>query len=402
MRRALLLPVVLGLAAAAPAAAQSLFATRGLGVPIEAVDGRARALGGVATGLFGFNPSMVNPADAAGVVFRGGVATLQPSSRTSELAGQKGSVGSSRFPLLRVLYPFSDRLVLSAGFGGFLDQSWGVKSSHTELFGADSVQANDVVSSNGGISQLRVGAAYAVTPAIAIGIAGGAYTGNVARGVTRTFPDSVTYDLHGFDSRTQWAYSAPLASLGLRVDAGKLVRFGVSGTWSGTLHASGRTENAPDRSFKLPLQVDAGVSAVLSPRVMAVLGGGWAGWSSAAGDFRQAGLGADSPDQQTTSRDVYHLGGGVEWGGARSGRKSFPLRVGFNYAQLPFYVEGETPGKEWSGSAGLGYRFAGSEDSPFAVGDLAIERGRRTGGPIATPLTENFWRVTISLALFAR
>lgn len=401
MRRALVLSVLLGLGLAVPGAAQSLFATRGLGVPIQAVDGRARALGGVATGLFGFNPSMANPADVAGVLFRGGVATLQPSSRTAELAGKKGSVGSSRFPLIRVLYPMSRRLVLSAGFGGFLDQSWGVTTTHTELFGGDSVQAKDVVSSNGGISQLRVGGAYTVSPSVAIGVAGGMYTGNVAREVTRTFPDSVTFDLHGFDSRTQWAYSAPLASVGVRVDAGQLVRLGVSGTWAGRLRAS--TDSAATRTFGLPLQLEAGMSAVLSPRVLAAIGGGWAGWSSAAGDFRTAGVGADSPGQQTTARDVYHVGGGVEWGGARSsGGRTFPLRLGFNYTQFPFYVQGEKPGNEWSGSAGIGYRFAGNEDSPYAVGDFAIERGRRTGGPDATPLTENFWRLTISLALFGR
>ncbi len=401
MRRALLLLVLLAPGMAAPAGAQSLFATRGLGVPVQAVDGRARALGGVATGLFGFNPSMVNPADLAGVLFRGGVATLQPSSRTEELGGQKGSVGSSRFPLIRVMYPLSRRVVLSAGFGGFLDQSWAVSNTHTELFGTDSVESKDVVSSNGGISQLRVGGAYMLSPSVAIGVAGGVYTGNVAREVTRSFPDSVTFDLHGFHSRTQWAYSAPLASVGLRVDAGNLVRLGVSGTWAGNLHAT--TDSAASRTFGLPLQLDGGLSAVLSPRVMAVLGGGWAGWSAAAGDFRQAGAGADSPNQQTTARDVYHLGGGVEWGGARSSAgRTFPLRLGFNYAQLPFYVAGETPANEWSGSAGIGYRFAGNEDSPYAVGDFSIERGRRTGGPVATPLKESFWRLTISLALFGR
>ena len=49
------------------ASAQSLFATRGLGVPVSPVDARVAALGGMGVGLLGFHTSMVNPAELAGL-----------------------------------------------------------------------------------------------------------------------------------------------------------------------------------------------------------------------------------------------------------------------------------------------------------------------------------------------
>ena len=51
---------------AAPAGAQSVFASRGLGYPIEPLDARSRGLGGVTTGLAEPAASLVNPASVAG------------------------------------------------------------------------------------------------------------------------------------------------------------------------------------------------------------------------------------------------------------------------------------------------------------------------------------------------
>jgi len=209
----------------APAAlqAQSLLATSGLGVPTPPLDARARALGGVPTGLFGFDLSLGNPADAADVLYRGGMASLQPFSRSDELGGQKATTSGARFPLLRVLYP-SNRYVFSLGYGGFLDQSWGVSATSTGQFGGDTATLNDVVRSDGGIAQLRLGASYLLSPRVAVGGAVGLYTGGVTRQVTRTFPDSSNADFQGFDARTSWGFHGPLAAVGVRADIGAILR----------------------------------------------------------------------------------------------------------------------------------------------------------------------------------
>src|SRR5690606_37403261 len=120
-------------ATSATASAQSLFATRGLGVPVLPVDARGAALGATGIGLLGFHTSMVNPAELAGISRRGVSAALQPVSTSVDVDGAEDGTSGTRFPLLNVLYPVSGRLVLSLGYGGYLDQTWGIVSESEQL-----------------------------------------------------------------------------------------------------------------------------------------------------------------------------------------------------------------------------------------------------------------------------
>jgi hypothetical protein len=96
-----------------PVSAQSLFATRGMGIPTSPVDARARALGGIGIGLLGLNTSLVNPAEIAGFLRRGVSASLQPSTTTTEIEGATGDLAGARFPMIRLIYPFSTRFTAS-------------------------------------------------------------------------------------------------------------------------------------------------------------------------------------------------------------------------------------------------------------------------------------------------
>src|SRR5687768_11045731 len=107
MRRGLLLLALI--AAAQPAASQSLFGVRGLGVPVDPIDPRGRALGSSGLGLLGLNTSMVNPAELADIRRRGVVAALQPFYGAEELGGAKDNVAGTRFPLIQLLYPVRQR-----------------------------------------------------------------------------------------------------------------------------------------------------------------------------------------------------------------------------------------------------------------------------------------------------
>ncbi len=397
---AALLPALL----AAPLQAQSLLSTSGLGVPTPPLDARARALGGVPTGLFGFALSLGNPADAAGILYRGGMASLQPFSRTDEIGGERATTSGARFPLLRVLYP-AGRFVASLGYGGFLDQSWAVTTSGTERFGNDSASVTDVVRSAGGISQLQLGTSYYVSSHLALGAAVGLYTGNTVRQVTRTFPDSASANFLGFSSRTQWGFHGPLASVGARADIAGVLRLAGAATWSGTLRADSSAGGASPRAYKLPLQAELGASAILAPKLTLSAGGSWAGWSRT--EFGATGAGNCGPlgsclAAPVFSRDTWAVGAGMEYGGTHAGIRTFPFRAGFHYAQLPFYGSGDVLPSEKSLSLGAGMRVGGSEDSPGAQLDAAIERGSRTGGPSTGPLSESFWRLTFSLAVFGR
>ena len=135
----LLLVAILAGASTGPAAAQSLFSTSGLGVPTPPLDARARALGGVGLGLIGINTSLVNPADAAGLRSRGVAAGLQATSRSIELGGAESDLSGTRFPAVRIFYPLRERVVVSLGYGSYLDQSWGIEAVGTTSIGGEDV-----------------------------------------------------------------------------------------------------------------------------------------------------------------------------------------------------------------------------------------------------------------------
>lgn len=396
MKRRLTFAVVLVLTGTAPAAAQSLFAARGLGVPLAATDARSRILGGMGVGLLGLNSSLVNPADAAGLLRRGISAGVMSSPRTMSYNGVQADVGATRFPLLTVLYPLSSRVVATVGYGGFLDQSWAVQATRVEAVGADTLEVTDVTNSTGGIAQVRLGAAYSLTDRFALGLALGVYTGSQNVLFSREFTDTTVAGIQDFQTRVGWSYHAPLASVGFRWDPSSILRVGGSITVPGKLDATVKQGAVQDRTVAMPVQVAAGGSAYLSSQLLAAVSGRWSGWSAAAGDLATAAL----PAGVDAARNTWEVGAGLEYESAERRSRAVPLRLGFNYAQLPF-VFGEGAPSEWAGAAGIGLRIGQSRTNPLAVMDLTVEKGQR-GTAATNGLTEDFWRVTLSMSLFGR
>lgn len=390
-----------------PAAAQSLFATGGLGIPTPPLDARARALG-TGVGLLGLSTSLVNPAETGGFLQKGFVGTIQPVSRDIELGGASSSVSATRFPLMRLLFPIGTRTVLSVSYGSFMEQSWSVRSEEQVQLGGESVRALDVHASDGGIAQARLGAAFSLRPNLSIGAAAGLYTGELERSLTRTFPDSAQIGVREFSTRSRWSYGAPLAVVGFRWDPVPVARIGAALTWSGELEADGQ-DDAPDHRFALPLRVDAGASAYLSSQLSLSVGGGWANWGDAAENFDIGPPRADDDLRTLPARNTWDVGGGLEWAGVSTVTRTFPVRAGFRYAQLPFAVGDDSaarfgePPTEWSAALGLGLRIRDEESGPTALVDATLERGSLSGAAGSVgDLNESFWRVNISLALFGR
>ena len=152
MRRAFMI-LVAALLVAAPARAQSLFSARGLGLPVQPVDARTRALGGVGVGLFGLNQSMVNPAEIAGFSRRGVTAALQPTMTDITIGDASDNVSGSRFPLMHAVLPVGSRVVLGLGYGASYDQFWSIRMQDTVMIGDSEVGVTDVVRSDGGLGQ---------------------------------------------------------------------------------------------------------------------------------------------------------------------------------------------------------------------------------------------------------
>jgi hypothetical protein len=374
---------------AAPAHAQSLFATRGLGVPVAPIDARGAALGSIGVGLLGFHTSLVNPAELAGLSRRGVSAALQPVSTSVDVDGAEDGTSGTRFPLVSILYPMSPRLVLSLGYGGYLDQSWGVLSRSEQVINNETVTVNDLLRSTGGIAQMRLSAAYTLSPTFVVGAAAGLLAGNVDRLAVRTFADSASA-IRFFEERRRWRYSAPIASAGIRWDAASGLRIGASVMAGGDLEARSDDEGAEDRDYGAPLELNAGASLRLSPLLMATAGGGWSRVPSTSGE--------------TLSSEALRVGGGLEFQGLRSGLRTYPLRVGLRWGQLPYHFDGESQPTELGLSGGIGFRLGDPMD-PAAVADIAIERASRSGlsgGAVSDGVNEDLWRFTFSLSLFAR
>jgi long-subunit fatty acid transport protein len=373
--------------AAQPLHAQSLYNTRGLGAPAPAVDARAATLGGVGVGLIGFHTSMVNPAELAGLTRRGVSAVLQPVSTSAELDGVRDGTAGTRFPVLRIIYPVGDRVVASLGYGSWLEQSWSIRTESTQQIGAQEITVTDVQQSVGGIAQLRLGASYRISPTLSVGAAAGLYTGNVERVAARGFTGDTLGTLFPFEQRMRWTYLAPLGSLGVRWDLAGVARFGASATFGGALEAEGVDGPAEDRSYGAPMELAAGASARINP--LLTLNGG-AVWSR-----------PPATEGTTISRDALRVGAGLEYQGVRSGARTYPIRLGGRWEQLPYHLQGEAPAEERSVGLGFGFRL-GDPGNPAAVADIGLERAERTGltGGAVASLDERLWRFTLSLSLF--
>lgn len=388
MKRVLLVLLVL-LAVPAGVDAQSLFAGRGLGVPVEPVDARARLLGGIGVGLLGVNPSLVNPAELT-AVRRGITAVLQPATHRIELGDEEADVGSTRFPLLSLLYPVNERLLLGLGYGGYLEQSWGVRTAGTLPVGGG-VDYEDVIRSTGGLSQVRLSAAYALAPSLSVGAAAGLLTGNLDRTLDRTFQDS-TGTLAPFSTRLRWEYSGVLGAFGAAWQPSEALRVGASVLLSTDIDADSAEGGAESRSYGSAMTITAGASGQLTPDLMLALG-------ATRQRFPEIESGTE------LSRETWAFGGGIEYNGLRSGRRVFPLRLGGRWQQLPYYGIGEEPATEKSAGFGVGFRLASDASGPLAVVDTGLERVLRTGlagDAIADGIDESLWRWTVSLSLFGR
>jgi hypothetical protein len=308
---------------------------------------------------------------------------------TASADGIEAGTSATRFPLMRIIYPFNERLIGSLGWGSYLEQTWGFVTPSQQVIGGTTVDITDVLRANGGISQLQLGAAYSVSPTLAFGGSIGLLTGNLERIASRTYSDT-TITLRPFTELLRWQYFAPIASLGFRIDIAGTVRLAGSVMAGGDLDAEGEEGFAEDRTFGAPLDLNAGASARLSSLLTANIG-------VARSQLPDAGAGV-------VSRQTTRIGGGVEYQGVRSGTRTYPLRLGARWAQLPYHLADEAAPTEFSIGMGAGFRIGDPAD-PAAVADLAIERASRNGlegGTVVGGVEERIWRVTFSLALFGR
>jgi len=369
---------------AAPASAQSLFGSVGLGLPVDAVDGRARSLGNMGLGLSGGALLPTDPAAAARVRLPNGVLVAQPSWADASSGGETNYFQGTRFPLMAAGYPVLGG-VASVYFTSHLDQDYSGTRERALDLGGQTVVVNDSFKQDGAVSSINAGFARMVTPETSVGVTVGRYTGTVGRTLVRTLQSSDSSAVQPYVSDGSWTYSGYLVTGGVATRVLDFVNVSASATWSTSLDAeASSTTPGDDGSFDLPLQLRLGASAPLARGLTLSASAARADWS---------GVG-DALTGNGEAGVALALGAGLELTQARLFGRQAPLRVGFRHADLPFSPAGESASERiLSGGLGLVLNQAG--EVVLAGVDLGIERGRRTAGS----LVENFWRGTVSLRL---
>jgi hypothetical protein len=368
---------------AAPAGAQSVLASRGLGYPIEPLDARSRGLGGVTTGLAEPAASLINPASAAGTPVYGFVVAMQPD-RYDATAGSVTSRGTTvRFPLLMAVIPVGSRMVAQVGYGAYLDQHWRVEQSDSIDLSTGRVGVQDRFSSSGGVARFQAGAAYRLSERLSAGLALDVFTGAAHDSSERT--------IAGFlpaQSEVVYSYSGLGVGLGARWQPTERSSVSAAVHGGGRIHAEADSAGGSEaKDYSNPLSVDAGASARIGSATTLVLSGRWAGWSTVNDELAASG----------GARDAAAVAGGVEYTGFSLFRKSMPLRLGGRFAQLPFRWAGtaEFP-TERAVTAGLGLGLGAGA----ALLDASAERGWRGGA--SAGFDEPYWRFSFSLRVLGR
>lgn len=367
--------------------AQSLLSGYGFGSPMESLDARALALGGMGMGLTGTELTAHDPAAAADLSVPAILFTTQTSWIDAQEGGQGSTFTATRFPAMGIMYPVRGVGTVSLAFAGVLDQTWTASQERVlTLEGGPGTQARvtDTFESKGGVSALRLGLARRLSPQFAVGATVGTYMGSLTRQFTRSF-DSLEvetsvpdYEIGGF-----WEYSGFIASLGATAELGGIAR--VSGSYSlgGELSADPTSDtDGGALAVSMPSEFRIGASAMLSDRLNLSAGVLLADWSEA---------GRDLPGVEGSS--VLRLGGGVEWTGASLLGKPSSVRVGYRRGALPFRREGDPQITESVVSGGLGMNLLQSGELLLARTDFTVERGSRDAGVFS----EEFWRMVVTL-----
>lgn len=373
------------IALSAPVAAQSLYSAAGLGLPVDAVDARSRALGNVGIGLMGSAILPTDPAAAALLGVPGAVFTALPSwvelGRSD--TGEAGSHQATRFPLVGVAYPAWSLGMATLTFGSVLDQRFeGSRSTTVELEDGP-VAVTDDFTSQGGVSEVRLGLARPLGRRLQVGMSVGRYTGSNLRALVRSLEGlGVEGTVSAFREGGVWEYSGTSVTGGASVALGTVARLAGSLTWSSDLEAEPTDTTAGStRSFDLPLQLRVGGSALLAPGLMVTASLHHAGWSTTAEDLRV-----------TTAEDVTSFGAGIELTRASLFGRQAPIRLGWRSTDLPFALTGGGA-SETAFTGGLGLTLSGSGPITLAGVDLALERGERT----EVGLSEEFWRAAVTV-----
>jgi len=361
VRRALLV-LVLAVAPASAAAQSSQFGVRGLGLPGRSLGARTFSTGG-AFGMFdsesGLNPAALGRISQLTAGFGG----LQDFRHVENPAGTK-SLREIRFPHASVAGPVRGiPAVVGISFSNYTSRDFTLATADTVILRGILVPVSDTFASRGGLSDLRLAAAYRAGDAWVFGGSFHIITGSTRLRFRRVFADT-TYQ--SATQRSEVSYAGIGVSLGVVRNFGSA--FSVAATVRSDGHANVDRDSARVATVDLPYTFGLGLRWRAWPKLDLASQVVVKTWSAANSDLlAQGGNGADNTVEVS-------LGGEYTPDLRRPARR--PLRFGARYGSLPFLlVPGEQP-HEFGVSIGSGIRFAQDR----AGIDLGLEHVWRSAG----------------------
>ena len=319
---------VLTVATARPLIAQGSAASQGFGYPTGQLGSRAAATVGAFTEFDETTP--LNPAALLGWRNAGVHFQYEPEFRTTEAGGSTIRTAINRVPVVLAALPVGSRAVVALSLSSLLDRTWSTDIVDRRLVGAESLYVNEISSSDGGMNDVRVAAAYRFTKWLDIGIGAHAILGldrfNQTVLLSREDPRTATTASTEFSPYGQSAdirFSGSAYSLGATIRPYDGVAVALSARRGESVTLT-RRDSALAKG-RVPDRLGVGVSWELVPRTTVAAGADWTGWSSLA-----------PLSILTKPHDALGLSVGVETPGPRFAGRALTIRGGFRHRELAY------------------------------------------------------------------
>ena len=319
---------VLALAAARPLAAQGTAGSQGFGYPTGQLGSSAAATVGAFTEFDETTP--LNPAALLGWRNAGVHFQYEPEFRTTEAGGSTIRTAVNRVPVVLAALPVGSRAVVALSLSSLLDRTWATDIVDRRLVGAESLYVNEISSSDGGMNDIRVAAAFRVGKWLDLGVGAHAILGldrfNQTVLLSRTDPRTTTTTSTEFSPYGQSAdirFSGSAYSVGATIRPYDRVALALSARRGESVTLTRRDSTLG--TARVPDRLGVGLSWELVPRTTVAADADWTGWSSLA-----------PLSTLSKPQDALGLSVGVETPGPRFAGRALTIRGGFRHRELAY------------------------------------------------------------------
>ncbi|HXQ27742.1 MAG TPA: hypothetical protein VN848_00605 [Gemmatimonadales bacterium] len=343
-------------------AQDSQFSIAGLGTPGRLESVRSRSTGGA---FAAFDPE--SPfTDAALVDLRNATATAAQgaSFRDVSTPGSSTWLRTTRFPVLSLGGPLSNRLVVGVSFSTYLDQTYDAVTRDSQLLRGTMQPFNNSISSDGGVTDVRLAAALRIGSRLAVGLGFHDLAGSTRQNATRIYDDTTDY--------VTVVQTGTVTYSGWGISGGAILRI----LPTAAIAVFARQDQA--------LHSHVGDSLVATNNLPATYGG--ALMLTPEPTLRIAG----SVDWQSWSRTGAGAFNTMAWSAGLEIGRTTPLRIGVRGDQLPF-----GPGTSAPTETGVAVGTSTTLAKGHGVIDVGLERLSRSG----SGLQEEVWTLLVGVTV---